>query len=116
MQVRAIARNIGISPRKLRLVTEAVKGLRVSEALPVLDFLPNAGARPVKKVIQSAVANAENNYNLDPDQLYILNIVTDEGPRLKRFKARSHGRMSPIIRRSSHVTVIVSDDRADLGR
>jgi large subunit ribosomal protein L22 len=116
MQVRAIARNIDISPRKMRLVTDAVKGLRVNEALPILDFLPNGGARPVKKVIQSAAANAENNYNLDPDQLYILNIVTDEGRRIRRFKPRSHGRLARFVRRYCHVTVIVSDDRADVGR
>ncbi len=95
MQVRAIAKGIGISPRKVRLVTNAVKGLRVNRALAILQFLPNAGAKPVSKVVASAAANAENNYNLDPDELYILNIVA---------------------RRSCHVTVIVSDDPADAGR
>jgi large subunit ribosomal protein L22 len=116
MQVRAIAKSIGISPRKMRLVTQVVKGLRVNEALAVLPFLPNAGAEPVRKVVASAAANAENNYNLDPDELYILNIVADEGFRAKRAKARSHGRSSRIIRRYCHVTVIVSDDPADAGR
>ncbi len=78
MQVRAIAKNIGIPPRKMRLVTNAVKGLRVNEALAILQFLPQAGATPVSKVVSSAAANAENNYNLDPDDLYILNIVADD--------------------------------------
>ncbi len=113
MQVRAIARRIGISPRKVRLVTNAVKGMRVNRALAVLQFLPNAGAKPVSTVIASAAANAENNYNLDPDELYILNIVTDDATTIKRFKARSHGRIAPIRRRSCHVTVVVSDDPAD---
>ncbi|MDQ2713407.1 MAG: 50S ribosomal protein L22 [Chloroflexota bacterium] len=116
MQVRAIARNIGISPRKMRLVVNAVRGMRVNEALPILQFLPNAGAKPVSKVVASAAANAENNYNLNPDDLYILNIVADDASRLPRMKARSHGRASYIIRRSCHVTVIVSDDPADTGR
>ncbi len=112
MQVRAIAKDIGISPRKMRLVTNAVKGLRVNRALAILQFLPNAGARPVSKLLASAAANAENNYNLNPDDLYILNIVTDDSFRLKRIKARPHGRAGRILRRFCHVTVIVSDDPA----
>jgi large subunit ribosomal protein L22 len=113
MQVRAIAKNIGIPPRKMRLVTNAVKGLQVDEALAVLQFLPNAGALPVSKVVASAAANAENNYNLDPDSLYILNITADDSFRIKRMKPRSHGRAGRILRRFCHVTVIVSDDPAD---
>src|SRR5229473_7656373 len=116
MQVRAIARGIGISPRKVRLVTNAVKGLRVNRALAILQFLPNAGAKPVSKVVASAAANAENNYNLDPDQLYILNIVADDSYRVKRIKARPHGRAARILRRFCHVTVVVSDDRSDTVR
>lgn len=113
MQVRAIARNIGIPPRKMRLVTNAVKGLRVNEALAYLQFIPNAGALPVSKVVSSAAANAENNYNLDPDSLYILNIMTDDSFRIKRIKPRSHGRVARMLHRYCHVTVIVSDDPAD---
>lgn len=116
MQVRAIAKDIGISPRKMRLVTNAVKGLSVNEALAYLQFMPNAGARPVSKVVASAAANAENNYNLDPDQLFILNIVADDSFRAKRVKARPHGRAARILRRFCHVTVVVSDDRSDLVR
>lgn len=116
MQVRAVAKDIGISPRKMRLVTNAVKGRRVNEALAILQFLPNAGATPVSKVVSSAAANAENNYNLDPNDLYILNIVADDSFRIKRVKPRSHGRTGRILRRFCHVTVIVSDDPADAGR
>ena len=116
MQVRAIAKNVGISPRKMRLVTNAVKGRQVNDALAILQFLPNAGAAPVSKVVASAAANAENNYNLDPDDLYILNIVADDAFRMKRVKPRSHGRAGRIVHRFCHVTVIVSDDPADAGR
>jgi large subunit ribosomal protein L22 len=116
MQVRAIAKNIGIPPRKMRLVTNVVKGRRINDALAILQFLPNAGATPVSKVVASAAANAENNYNLDPDELYILNIVADDAFRMKRVKPRSHGRAGRIVHRYCHVTVIVSDDPADAGR
>jgi large subunit ribosomal protein L22 len=116
MQVRAIAKDIGISPRKMRLVTNAVKGKSVIDALAYLQFIPNAGAEPVSKVVASAVANAENNYNLNADDLYILNIVADDSFRIKRVKARSRGQASRILRRFCHVTVIVSDDPADAGR
>ena len=116
MQVRAIAKNIGIPPRKMRLVTNAVKGKSVNEALAILQFLPNAGAGPVSTGVASAAANAENNYNLDPDDLYILNIVADDSFRIKRVKARSRGQAARILRRFCHVTVIVSDDPADAGR
>jgi large subunit ribosomal protein L22 len=116
MQVRAVAKDIGISPRKMRLVTNAVKGRRVNEALAILQFLPNAGAKPVSKVVASAAANAENNYSLNPDDLYILNIVADDSFRIKRIKARPHGRAGRILRRFCHVTVVVSDDPADARR
>src|SRR5216683_3027106 len=116
MQVRAIAKDIGIPPRKMRLVTNAVKGKSVIDALAILQFLPNAGAQPVSKVVASAAANAENNYNLNPDDLYILNIVADDSFRVKRIKARPHGRAARILRRFCHVTVVVSNDRSDTVR
>jgi len=116
MQVRAIAKDIGIPPRKMRLVTNAVKGLNVNEALAYLQFMPNAGAKPVSKVVASAAANAENNYNLNPDELFILNIVADDSFRVKRIKARPHGRAARILRRFCHVTVVVSNDRSDIVR
>ncbi len=112
MEVRAIARDIGIPPRKVRLVTEAVKGRKVTEALAILRFLPQAAARPVFKVVSSAASNAENNYSLDPSELYIVHIVADPGRVTERVRARPHGRASYIMRRSSHITVVVSDDVA----
>ncbi len=111
MEVRAIARDIGIPPRKVRLVTNAIKGRKVNEALAILKFLPNAAARPVSKVVASAVANAENNYSLDPNELYIVHIVADPAPiPPPRWRPKPHGRVSYILRRSSHITVVVSDD------
>ncbi len=110
MEVRAIARDIGIPPRKVRLVTEAIKGRKVNEALAILKFLTQAAAKPVSKVVASAAANAENNYTLDPNDLYIIHIVADPATTAKRQRARPHGRASLIRRRSSHITVVVSDD------
>ncbi|MEO7000600.1 MAG: 50S ribosomal protein L22 [Ktedonobacterales bacterium] len=114
MQTRAIARNIGHPSRKVRRVTDAIKGRPVSEALAILKFLPNTPARDVYCVVASAAANAENNYSMDPDELWVMNAVVDEGFTLKRFRARSHGRSSRILRRSSHITVYVTDDPADI--
>jgi large subunit ribosomal protein L22 len=114
MQTRAIAKNLGHPPRKVRRVTDAIKGRRVSEALAILKFLPNMPARDVYKVVASAAANAENNYSMDPDELWVINAIADEAPTIKRFRARPHGRASRINRRSTHVTVYVSDDPADL--
>ena len=112
--VRAIARNVGHPPRKVRRVTDAIKGRRVTEALAILQFLPNAPARVVSKVVASAAANAENNYQVDPADLYVVNALADEAPTRKKFRARPHGRASRIMMRSTHITVYVSDDRADL--
>lgn len=116
MLTRAIARNIGHPSRKVRRVTEAIKGRRVSEALAILKFLPNIPARDVSKVLASAAANAENNYSMDPDELWVVSAVADEGTTAKRFRARPHGRSSRILRRSTHITVYISDDPADVPR
>jgi large subunit ribosomal protein L22 len=112
--VRAIARNIGHPPRKVRRVTDAIKGRPVAEALAILQFLPNLPARAVYKVVASAAANAENNYEADPRNLFVVNATADEAPTRKKFRARPHGRASRIMMRSTHITVYVSDDRAHL--
>jgi large subunit ribosomal protein L22 len=114
MQTRAIARGVGHPPRKVRRVTEVIRGRRVDEALAILKFLPNAPARDVFQVLSSAIANAENNFEIDPDTLWVANASVDEGITIKRFRARSHGRASRIMRRSSHITVIVTDDPTDM--
>jgi large subunit ribosomal protein L22 len=114
MQTWAIAKNVGHPPRKVRRVTDAIKGRRVGEALAILKFLPNMPARDVYSVLASAIANAENNYSADPDDLWVINAIADEGVTIKRFRARSHGRASRIMRRSTHITVYVSDDPAEI--
>jgi large subunit ribosomal protein L22 len=114
MQTWAIARNVGHPPRKVRRVSDAIKGRRVSEALAILKFLPNMPARDVYTCLASAAANAENNYSLDPDELWVVNAIANEGVKIKRFRARSHGRSSRILRRSTHITVTVTNDPADI--
>ncbi len=109
MEVRAIARNVQMSPRKVRLVVDAVRGRPVNEALAILQFMPQRAARDVYKVVKSAAANAENNYNLDVERLWIHRIAADEGRRLKRIWRRNHGQANPMLKRWSHITVIVED-------
>ncbi len=109
METRAVAKYVRISPRKARLVMDQVRGKRVEEALNMLTFAPQKAARIVKKVIQSAVANAEQNTNVDIDNLYIKKIYADEGPTLKRFRPRALGRATRIRKRTSHLTVILDE-------
>jgi large subunit ribosomal protein L22 len=112
MEVRAVAKNIRRSPQKVRLVADNVRGRSVREALAILSLMPHAAARDVYKVVKSAASNAENNFELDADDLYVHRIYVDEGPTLKRFKARSHGRVAPRLRRSSHITAVVEEKGA----
>jgi large subunit ribosomal protein L22 len=112
-EVRAVAKHISIGTQKVRLVVDAVRGLNAQEALDVLRFMPNRAAEPVHKLIQSAVANAEENYGLEIDELRVSRIYADEGPRHRkaphggRFAGR--GRFRPIVRRSSHITVVLTE-------
>ncbi|MDX1414616.1 MAG: 50S ribosomal protein L22 [Candidatus Promineifilaceae bacterium] len=112
-EVRAVAKHIGIGTHKVRLVVDSVRGLNAREALDVLRFMPNRAAEPVYKLIQSAVANAEENYGLEMEDLQISRIYADEGPRHRkapyggRFAGR--GRFRPIVRRSSHITVVLTE-------
>ncbi|HEC23975.1 MAG TPA: 50S ribosomal protein L22 [Chloroflexi bacterium] len=109
MDVRATAKYLPISPQKIRLVCDVVRGLDPYEAMDLLRHMPQKGAPLVMKVIKSAVANAENNFELDPGEMYISQIYANEGPRRpwRRFGAR--GRFKPIIRRTAHVTVVLSE-------
>ncbi len=110
MKVRAVAKDVGISPQKVRLVVNTVRGRRVDEALVVLKFLPTPAARAVAKAIKSAAANAENNFQVSPADLKITGIFADKGHTLKRFRPKSRGRMSPILKRSTHITVLVEEE------
>lgn len=98
-----------ISPQKLRLVADMVRGLSVSEALLRLEYSPKKGAAILKKVVESAMANAENNFGADIDELKISKLCVDNGPTLKRMRPRAKGRANTILKRSSHVLVEVSD-------
>jgi large subunit ribosomal protein L22 len=109
MAAKAMAKYIRVSPRKVRLIMDQVRGKKVEEALNMLSFAPQKGAFVLKKLINSAVANAEQNLNMDVDKLYIKLIFADEGPTLKRFRARAMGRASRIRKRTSHLTVILDE-------
>ncbi len=104
-RVRAVAKYIPISAQKARLVANEVRGMRAQDALEMLRFMPQRAARPIAKVIASAVANADNNEGLDVEALYISKIAVDEGPRRRWRRFGARGRFKPIIRRSCHITV-----------
>ena len=110
MKVKAVAKDVRISPRKVRLVTDIVKGKRADEALTILNFLPTPAAKAVAKVIKSATANAENNFQMSSADLKIADIFIDQGHTLKRARPKSRGRISPILKRSSHITVFVNEE------
>lgn len=112
MEVKAIAKDTGISPRKVRLLVDMVRGKRVEEALALLRFSPTPTAKVVAKVVKSAAANAENNFQMDPADLKIVNIFADEARTMKRFRPRARGRAAPILKRSSHITVIVAEEES----
>ena len=109
METRAIARFVRISPQKIRLVIDQVRGKKVEEALNMLTFAPQKGARILKKVIHSAVANAQENAGMDVDSLYIIRAYADEGPTIKRWMPRALGRATRIRKRTSHITVVVDE-------
>ena len=93
-------------------MVDTVRGRTVNEALAILSLMPQGAARDVYKVVKSAAANAENNFELDPNDLIVYRIFVDEGPTIKRFKARSHGRVAPRLKRSSHITAVVEEKGA----
>ncbi|WP_163508531.1 50S ribosomal protein L22 [Fodinicola acaciae] len=109
----ARARYVRISPTKVRRVVDLIRGLPANEALTLLRFAPQAASEPVYTVLASAVANAENNERLDPDTLRVTQVLVDEGPTLKRFRPRAHGRAYRIRKRSSHITVVVESALAE---
>jgi large subunit ribosomal protein L22 len=113
MQVSATLRYARISPQKCRLVADTVRGKAVGNALATLRFMPKKGAELVRKVLESAIANAENNLGADIDELKVARIEIDAAPVLKRFHARAKGRGNRIIKRSSHITIQVSDGKKD---
>jgi large subunit ribosomal protein L22 len=113
MQVTSKLRYARISPQKCRLVVDVVRGQSVGSAIATLKFMPKKGAELVRKLLESAVANAEHNHGADIDELKIALIQVDAAPQLKRFAARAKGRGARIIKRNSHITVAVSDGKKD---
>ncbi|MDQ6984968.1 MAG: 50S ribosomal protein L22 [Candidatus Dojkabacteria bacterium] len=109
MEVRAIAKNIKGSVQKVKIPVDVVRGMSVDDALPILEYMPKKAAKDVYKVLFSARANAINNYNLNPDHLYIKEIRVDKARRLKRYKSGSRGRVKPISREFSTVSVSIVD-------
>lgn len=109
MNVRAQAKHVRQSPYKVRRVLDLVRGLPVDEARVVLDFTNRKAAVPIKKVLDSAIANAEHNFALDAEELYVQQAYADEGPTLKRWRPRARGRATKIRKRTSHITIVVAD-------
>ncbi len=105
----ATARYVRISPRKVQVVIDLVRGKKVGEALSILEYTPKAAAEPVKKLIKSAMANAENNLDMNVESLYIAEIFANQGPTLKRYRPRAQGRAARIRKRTSHISVILDE-------
>ena len=112
MEVTAKTKYVRISPRKVRLVVDTVRGKPVGQAIAMLRFMPQQAAMIVGKVVASALANAENNFMLDAEDLVVKKIAADEGPTLKRFRPRAHGRVSPLLKRSTNITVVLGEKGA----
>ena len=104
---RAIAKYIRISPRKVKIVIDLIRGKQVDQALAILMYTPKAAAPVVEKLLNSAIANAENNLSLPRDELYVAEVFANPGPTLKRYVARSRGSASPILKRTSHISVVL---------
>lgn len=109
MEIKASAKFMHISPFKLRLVARLLPGKKVEDALALLRFMPQRGARVMRKVVMSAVANAEQRPQIDVDTLVVKGVQVDGGPSLKRFQARAMGRVNRILKRSSHITVVLKE-------
>lgn len=107
MEARAIARFVRVTPQKARRVVDLIRGMEAAEAQTLLKFAPQAASEPIGKVLNSAIANATNNLNLDPTTLVISQVFVDEGPTMKRFRPRAQGRAFRINKRTSHITVVV---------
>ncbi|KGT38873.1 MAG: 50S ribosomal protein L22 [Weizmannia coagulans] len=111
MQAKAVAKTVRIAPRKARLVIDLIRGKQVGEALSILKFTPKAASPVIEKVLNSAIANAEHNYDMDANDLVVEKAYVDEGPTMKRFRPRAMGRASQINKRTSHITIVVSDQK-----
>lgn len=109
MQAKAVAKSVRIAPRKVRLVIDLIRGKNVGEAIAILRHTQRGASPVVEKVLNSAIANAEHNYEMDPDNLIISEVYVNEGATLKRFRPRAQGRATKINKRTSHITIVVSE-------
>jgi large subunit ribosomal protein L22 len=109
MEARAIAKYIRVSPIKLIPITNLLRGKSLNEALTILKFTPGKGSEVIEKVVKSAAANAENNFDLNPDDLYVAEVYAHQGPTMKRWRAGAQGRASKILKRSSHIGVTLRE-------
>jgi large subunit ribosomal protein L22 len=109
MQAEARIKHAHISAQKVRLVADQIRGLQVEQAVDLLAFSPKKGARIIKKVLESAIANAEQNEGADVDELKVAGVQVNEGPTMKRIRARAKGRSSRILKRTSHISVTVAE-------
>ncbi|WP_319524437.1 50S ribosomal protein L22 [uncultured Desulfosarcina sp.] len=109
MEVRATQRYVRISPQKVRMIIDAIKGKPAETAINALKFMPQKSAGIVEKIVRSAVANADQNTSIDVDDLIVRNLIVDEGPSMKRFKARARGRGARILKRTAHITVVLAE-------
>ncbi len=109
MEAKALAKHIRIAPRKVRIVMDLIRGKNVGEAFAILKHVPKVGSEVLEKVLKSAVANAEHNYDMNADNLYIAEAYVDQGPTLKRIHPRSRGQAFKILKRTSHVSIIVKE-------
>ncbi|MBM7694362.1 large subunit ribosomal protein L22 [Peribacillus deserti] len=111
MQAKAVANTVRIAPRKVRLVIDLIRGKQIGEAVAILRHTPKSASPVVEKVLKSAVANAEHNYEMDINNLVISQAYVNEGPTLKRFRPRAMGRASAINKRTSHITIVLSEKK-----
>lgn len=109
MEAKAIAKYVRMSSSKLKPVTDLVRGKELNEALTILKFMPGKGAELVEKVVMSAAANAENNHDMNPDNLYVAEVYANQGPTMKRFRAGAKGRAGMILKRTSHIGVTLKE-------
>lgn len=109
MEAKAIAKYVRMSSSKLKPVTDLVRGKELNEALTILKFMPGKGAELVEKVVMSAAANAENNHDMNPDNLYVAEVYANQGPTMNRFRAGAQGRAGMILKRTSHIGVTLKE-------
>lgn len=111
MQAKAVAKSVRIAPRKVRLVIDLIRGKNIGEAIAILNLTQRGASPVVEKVLKSAVANAEHNYEMDTDNLIVSEVFVGEGATMKRFRPRAQGRASKINKRTSHITLVVSEKK-----